>query len=404
MKKLIFLVLALAGIMTSSALAYDESQIIFKDDFEGRTKFDWNKTTGVNKNYFGVADGYGTVDATKAQRVFDQDNLALDISSFMEITFDMKFKVTTMDTTASEGFPTITYGSGENLFLATISEGKIVVKGMGDVEYALGEGLEEGKEYSLVMVRNYADNTLAASLLDDQGESIDSTILPYEKENGGTLKMIRFISPKGWNFAIDHVIVASTGFDLVSEDIDEKAARTDAEFNLKFTSTVDTGYEDILLLDAKGNEVLREVTVTGNVINIKMPAGLEYDSEYTLSIPNTIISKDNKPYGGKDIEFKTEAAPFKVTKVETTKSADGATATLTYVNNSGFDQTVEVLVLVYEKIDGEDVLVDMLVEQVALADGTTSKTVTLTAQEAYTGTTTVDAFVWTSLGEMQTIK
>ena len=400
MKKLIFLVLALAGIMTSTALAYEDSQILFKDEFEGRTKFDWKNTTGASKKYFDLVDGYGTVDATAGQREFNQNNLGLDISSCMEITFDMKFKVTTMGTAGSSGFPLVTYNSGKNLFSTDIADGKIVVNGVNSTTSSLGEGLVEGEEYSLVMVRNFAENTLYASLLDKDGASIESVLVPYEEANGGTLKMIRFIVPSGWKIAIDHVIVASTGFDLVSEDIDEKATRTDAEFNLKFTSTVDTGYEDILLLDAKGKEVLREVTVTNNVINIKMPAGLEYDSEYTLSIPNTIISKDNKPYGGKDIEFKTEAAPFKVTKVATTKSADGATATLTYVNNSGLDQTAEVLVLVYE--DG--VLADMLVEQVTLADGTTSKTVTLTAQEAYTGTTTVEAFVWTSLGEMQTIK
>ncbi len=401
MKKLIFLVLALAGIMTSTALAYDESQIIFKDEFEGKS-FGWG-TSSRDKDFYSVSGGYGIVNTNGGTPVGDKSfsqSPKKDISSFMEITYDVKFKIETMDTTGTANFPLITDGKDDNIFSAAISEGKIVINGMNSTTFSLGEGLVEGEEYSLVMVRNFAENTIYASLLDKDGVSIESALVPYEKENQGTLKAIRFTVPKGWKISFDHVIVASTGFDLVSEDIDEKATRTDAEFNLKFTSTVNTGYEDILLLDAKGNEVLREVTVTNNVINIKMPAGLEYDSEYTLSIPNTIISMDNKPYGGKDIEFKTEAAPFKVTKVATTKSADGATATLTYVNNSGLDQTAEVLVLVYE--DG--VLADMLVEQVTLADGTTSKTVTLTAQEAYTGTTTVEAFVWTSLGEMQTIK
>lgn len=425
MKKVILAALAIAGLMTTTAFAhnYDQSQVLFEEEFTGTSLTSWN-VKNAEKKLFYTSSGWAVLDNTsKTVTKTLKKTVDLDLSSVTELTYEMKFKVETVAGNSTYNAPVFYFGSsslnrpvmqGGWVAVNTAGEGQTPVYeprylcyGTSDSQNGhVGSGLTLGETYTATIVRDNVANTMSCVIVDSEGVThgtksfnISTDISNFDKE----VSEIQFGIPAGWKISVDYMVIASTGLNLNSiTPSATKDVRTDAEFAATFSSEItDDSMVGITLADGDGNEV--PVTVTKDskdkkTLNISLPIGLEYSTKYELTIPGTLADNSGKKYGGKTVKFTTEDAPFAVTSAKATVGAD-VTATVAYKNNSGLDKEVTVLVLVYE--DG--VLKDMKCEKVTLDTASTSKTVTLTPAAAYTGTTTAEVFVMDSLAGLQNL-
>ena len=277
----------------------------------------------------------------------------------------------------------LAYGCSGNTFRAS----NAVVK----TEYPL----KKGTWYTFEMV--FKGGKVYVNVIPDEGEAFygEEPI----KTGFGTVRNIGQVIwwiPAQMTGEIDYIEIKNEGFRLKNTSIVDGAENVSADtgFSAEFSENVIAAtLNDITVVDSDENIVPVEITTSGNVADIFFPAGLKYEEEYTITLPNTITNENNEKIQEHKLSFITEEKTFKTGSLKTSISGEDCITSVEIVNNSATDRVISILTVVYDK---DNKVVKMSDEKITVEkgeNGVKTSTVNVSGIE----NPTVKAYLWDGL-------
>ncbi len=211
--------------------------------------------------------------------------------------------------------------------------------------------IEEGKEYLYRVTVDRANSTVQPEIYDaESGKRVDSTKLmtsPTNLANYKTFKGVTFrkdgIMTLG--LTVNYVKVYDPTFKVekVTMSQDDETVRIDSDIKLEFSRSIDEdSVQNIEIKNAAGDAVQYESAIDGAAVTLTFPLGLEYDTEYTLTIPDTVTAADGANAVPYENGFKTEKSPM-FFEVSASVKGDKAEVEADYRNLSPYKITKKII-------------------------------------------------------------
>lgn len=291
------------------------------------------------------------------------------------------------------------FGESTNYMgIVSIVNGKIGYGGTQTTPaYKSDYGIYPGKWYTITAYVNMKGKRMAVTVDDGEGnifEGEEASLAYGLNFDLYSISLPRNLVP-GITTYVDYVRLWDEGFKLTKTSVTDgsKGVFADTGFSAEFSGKVKAASLNyITVKDSEGNEVPKEITASETKADIFFPAGLKYDEEYTVTIPNTVVSEEGEAVDLTEITFTTEPAPFKTGSLTTSLNGDECVTELDVVNNGASDKDICILTVVYE----ENTVVKMVSEKITVTAGTEG---TVKSTVDVTGITNpkVKAYLWNGL-------
>ena len=151
---------------------------------------------------------------------------------------------------------------------------------------------------------------------------------------------------------IDYIRVWDGRFQLLDTSIadGEENVPADTSLSMNFSDTpTEQTLSEIIVTDSDGNAVPYEVTADGKSTELFFSAGLKFNEEYTVNIPDTIKNSAGDSILARSLSFTTESPIFSTGTPEVNVSGNTANISLNVTNNGIIDHKICVLTVVYDQ-------------------------------------------------------
>lgn len=447
MKKIILLAAAIAmalpmQVMADEAATSSRSEtLIWAEEFDKLdTENLWTKASMVGKSSVTVEDGWLVMNAIddenpeenltdnngRAQITTKDGAINKDISNYPKIEVEMKVEV--LDTCVPEGHNSATVDSWSFPNISGTNSNGETGKGFFDIAWYwgrfvpyTGNGTQQLYPTAFNVMPLNIPMTIRAEYDIPKGTvqwSVykEGTERPVASQNwsmqNADIEKITKVDinlPENWKARIDYIRIKAIGLNIESVKTDSGAAitkkvRTDAGLDVTFNTPVtNDSLSSITVEDKAGNIVDTEITQDADndkLYHIYFPAGLKYNTKYTLSFGAGITNDKEETLNPTEMNFTTEASNFTTTVTYPTKTSDKIVTQIKAVNNTGAVRKVEIVTVFYAK--GKLVKIDHRTADCKVSSsGVTYK---LESNVTGLGVTKYETYIWDSFEGMHKIE
>ena len=209
--------------------------------------------------------------------------------------------------------------------------------------------------YTIRAMMNFNTNVVSVYIVDENGNEYSGSETQFSY--GEEIKDIYFVDFPRQLIAnqetyIDYIRVWDGRFQLYDTSISdgEENVPADASLSMNFSDIpVEQTLTGIVVTDSDGNSVPYEVTANDKSAELFFSAGLKFNEEYTVNIPDTIKNSAGDSMIARSFSFVTESPIFSTGVPNVNVSGNNAQISVDVTNNGTTNKEICVLTVVYDQ-------------------------------------------------------